>query len=164
MAPTPDTFETLLAEVKKTADATIGSIGERFDFSLASIDLLDSFVDGVDFSDDDKDTKLYNLAESIGAYIGEVVRRHGLGEWIASASEPEYKTESPLLVRTPKSIFDPFNWALKRLVNGPEDNLLLKFDFMVLKDRDLNFRAFNKKPKKEKGFWGRFFEWPEDMI
>ena len=73
MAATPDTFETLLAEVKKTADATIGSIGERFDFSLASIDLLDSFVDGVDFSDDDKDTKLYNLAESIGAYIGEVV-------------------------------------------------------------------------------------------
>ena len=164
MAATPDTFETLLAEMKKTADETIGSIGERFDFSLASIDHLDSLVDELDFGDDDKDAKMLNFGTFIGAYIGEVVRRHGLGNWIASASEPEYATESPLLVRTPRSIFDPFNWALKRLVNGPEDNLLLKFNYMVLNDRDLNFRTPKKKPKKEKGFWGRFFEWPEDMI
>ena len=164
MAATPDTFETLLAEMKKTADETIGSIGERFDFSLASIDHLDSLVDELDFGDDDKDAKMLNFGTFIGAYIGEVVRRHGLGNWIASASEPEYATESPLLVRTPRSIFDSFNWALKRLVNGPEDNLLLKFNYMVLNDRDLNFRTPKKKPKKVKGFWGRFFEWPEDMI
>jgi len=158
MAELTPKFESLLAEIRKASEETIGSIGKRFDFSVASVGLLDSLVDGLNFEDDEE--KLIDFGGCLGAYIGEVVRRNGLGDWISSSTEPEFPTENPMLIRTPRSIFDPIHWAMKRILNGPEDNLQFKFDFMVLNKGELG----RSRPKKEKGILRRFIAWSEGTL
>jgi len=166
MSEATNTFEAVLEDIKKTSEETIGIISDRFDFSLESIGILDGLVDELNFDDDEDDIKFMNFVGYIGAYIGEVVRKNGFGDWVSSATEPEYKTDNPAIVKTATSIFDPFNWALKRMRNGSEDNLLLKFNVMVLNDHTLpnEFSNLSKEtsitPKKKKGFWGRLFELP----
>lgn len=158
-----ETFDDIVTDLGKHADETIGSVSNRFDFSLESIGLLDSLVDGLSFNDDNEEVI---MAEHIGSYIGEVVARNSLGDWIPSSSEPEYPTEAVAIIKTKISIFDPFNWAFKRIHNGSEDALLFKFNVMVLNDRPSPKKFSNLSnetsitQKKKKGFWGRLFELP----
>ena len=93
--------------------------GVTFDYSEASVDGLDAWVDrlwdpqGPPPSEDelDSNTKL------IGAYLGEVMIRHGSGHWVWN-SDPEQPA-----VETNGHVALVVNKAYKRQVNGSGDSI-----------------------------------------
>ena len=157
-----ESISELKSSLKSIAEETIGSIGARFDFGLESIGFLDSLIDGLRI---ESDMQKQSIANQFGAYIGEVVRRNGYGDWILSQSEPEYPAIGQVIIRSKKSIFDPFHWAHARIENGPEDDILAKFNFFVLNSPRLPEKnpLENKHPENQntkRGFWGWLFEIP----
>jgi hypothetical protein len=70
-------------------------------------------------------------AEAIvdGAFVGEAIRRTHGGFWIEKSDIPG---AGLFLLNTDGRINYPINWCLKRLVNGPEDNIYDKYVLLVL--------------------------------
>lgn len=60
-----------------------------------------------------------------GAYIGEVAKRVRLGKWRRD-SEKLGRNTMPLVFDSANEAF-PCSWAYKRIADGPDDNVLLKF-------------------------------------
>lgn len=60
---------------------------------------------------------------ALGAYVGEVVRRHAGGDWIGADNDPE--AEINVMVRISNgTIIWPIQRVMKRYRNGPEDSLV----------------------------------------
>jgi hypothetical protein len=75
-------------------------------------------------------------AEAIvgGAFVGEAIRRTHGGTWLAKGDVPDVPDEGvfyPAFKVQGWTIW-PVTWCLKRLVNGPEDNIYKKYEFFVL--------------------------------
>ncbi len=59
---------------------------------------------------------------ALGSYVGEVIRREGNGEWVGSDGDPQ--AEINIAVRLPPDLLMwPVQRVMKRLKNGPEDNI-----------------------------------------
>lgn len=67
-----------------------------------------------------------------GAFIGESIRLTHGGQWLEYA--PGLTNAGPYVLKLPSghSIW-PVTWGLKRLINGPEDNIHHKYTLLVLK-------------------------------
>ena len=64
-----------------------------------------------------------------GAFVGEAIRRSHGGTWMETSDLPNAGAY-PLKVG--ETTIYPINWCLKRLVNGPEDNVYHKYVFAIL--------------------------------
>ena len=64
-----------------------------------------------------------------GAYIGEVIRRNHKGAW---GTNSEVGGDFSMPIRFTDHEAFPITWCLKRLVNGPEDNVWHKYLFFVV--------------------------------
>jgi len=65
-----------------------------------------------------------------GAFVGEAIRRTHGGMWLEESEIPNAGL-FPLQLDT--GTIYPINWCIKRLANGPEDNIYQKYSFLVLK-------------------------------
>ena len=74
------------------------------------------------------DDRLHREAETWGAYIGEVIRRHMGGHW-EKDHEVGGPDSYPLHHGGGQSF--PVAWCGKRLINGDEDNVWFKYQVMT---------------------------------
>jgi hypothetical protein len=65
-----------------------------------------------------------------GAFVGEAIRRTHGGTWL---DESEIPNAGLFPLRLDTGTIYPINWCIKRLANGPEDNIYQKYSFLVLK-------------------------------
>jgi hypothetical protein len=65
-----------------------------------------------------------------GAFVGEAIRRTHGGFWQEKSDLPGVE---PFVLNVEGSENWPVNWCLKRLVNGPEDNIYDKYVLFILK-------------------------------
>jgi len=66
-----------------------------------------------------------------GSYIGEVIRRSATGEW--SRDHPQFGEKCFPLTLKGTQVF-PVNWCVKRIENGPDDDLWFKFQSVAAID------------------------------
>ena len=105
----------------------LSSSGYKADFSLESLREVDRFFD--DQAPGGRPRPSGLLSEQlgqrifgIGAYVGEVVRRHAGGEWEGNDADPN--AEINVALKLPNgSLIWPVQRAMKRFKNGPEDGI-----------------------------------------
>jgi len=102
--------------------------GVELDFSPASIERIESILS--DLHDRHlrtpfPDRELSRLALRWGAYIGEVMKRVRPGKWRRD-SENAGVGAMPLIFDGSNEAF-PCSWVYKRIADGPDDNVLFKF-------------------------------------
>jgi len=103
------------------------SSGYRADFSPQSLWEVDRFFDensrdGAAKPDGLLSKDLGSRIFSIGAYIGEVVRRKQGGEWIGDDNDPQAEIKVELHLPDDTRCW-PVQRAMKRFRNGPEDGI-----------------------------------------
>jgi hypothetical protein len=107
--------------------------GVPLDYSDKSIQTLDAELDRIYRSAEfraasDKDQRAEGVI--FGAYLGEVICRNHGGAWGEESNEEAQLFSFP--VKFGKDVVFPANWCYKRLENGPEDNIWLKYKYFVL--------------------------------
>ncbi len=129
---------TLQENIEKLAQAAVEHAQEYFattlDFSESSVEdvelILARMYERVPRGRFSKmrrgpnEQQIAGIATLYGAYLGEVMRRLFGGRW-----EKGYEDDpEALVVRfTGRTAAFPMAWAWKRLTNGPEDDVLVKF-------------------------------------
>jgi hypothetical protein len=105
----------------------LNSSGYKADFSMESLREIDRFFD--EHSADGKPKPGGLLAEqtgarlfAIGAYVGEVLRRHLDGTWYGDDTDPRAEINIEVHFGPDAKIW-PIQKTMKRLVNGAEDSL-----------------------------------------
>jgi hypothetical protein len=104
---------------KLFVDTTKQLAGVEFDYSEASVAELDGWVDrlwdpeGPPPGEDELDSN----SKLIGAYLGEVMIRHGGGHWVWTVHPRQ-----PAIEKNGKVAW-VLNKVYKRQVNGPEDSI-----------------------------------------
>jgi hypothetical protein len=76
-----------------------------------------------------------------GGYIGEVIIRIKPCHWELN-SKIGGEGSLPIVFENEKHETFPVGWCYKRIINGPEDNVWHKFNFLVVEDAN---RSVNKK-------------------
>jgi len=104
----------------------------HLDYSVESIRQVERILGAI--HDDYKSTRseegLQGIALEFGVYIVKVIERHfGPAEWMRD-HESLGKDTFPLQWRG-STIF-PFQWCMKRIFDGPGDDVWLKFKTLVL--------------------------------
>jgi hypothetical protein len=116
------------------------------DYSPDSIkqvdDILGKVHDQYVHSHDDK--MMAHEATTWGAYLGEVIRRKYGGNW--GVDEP--KVDQPFPLHGLKSTSFPIAWAVKRIRNGDEDNVYIKYQLIVSPEYDKQILAYSKARHK----------------
>ena len=79
---------------------------------------------------------ILGLAMFYGAYVGEVIRRNHFSEasWEGDASGRAFPSLRWRARHGGNSIVFPMNWCYVRMVKGPEDNVLVKYQVSVVGD------------------------------
>jgi hypothetical protein len=124
----PDGIEAVCAQLAQTCvQSAKRAYSVELDFSLASLDTLDSVLQQMHEENLATPISAEGLGArcfALGAYIGEVLRREaGQGRWEKDSSFGS--NTFPLTFGNDQSVF-PMSWAEKRIVNGPEDNVVFK--------------------------------------
>jgi hypothetical protein len=116
------------------------------DFSSASIDRVEEMLgriheDHLKKALTEKELSLQSIRW--GAYIGEMIKRVRTGRWQRD-SEKAGRGTIPVVFDSENEAF-PCSWAYKRIADGPEDNIVLKFQFCS----DPNLRKHLESAKSE---------------
>jgi hypothetical protein len=147
-APKGASDEGTPAEAMRMAEQFVAltdrKFGFRLDYSPATLDTVDQLVDKVKstgVSEQDGSGMIY----AIGCYVGEVMVRHGGGEWRPTAELNMQSVCSwPLVVRMPDGTgMNPIGKAFKRFRNGDADSLAY-FYRMTLRLPEIVERAGDK--------------------
>lgn len=106
--------------------------GTHLDYSVESIMQVERILEVI--HDEYKSTRseegLQGIALEFGSYIVKVVERHfGSAEW--ERDHDSFGKDSFPLQWRGATLF-PFQWCMKRIFDGPEDNVWLKFKVLVL--------------------------------
>ena len=59
---------------------------------------------------------------ALGAYVGEVIRRQGAGQWRGDDNDPKGEINLAIQLKS-GTIFWPMQRIMKRIKNGPEDGI-----------------------------------------
>jgi len=143
----PNALMSLLAD--EAVQRARAEFGVALDFSPESVaaveDLLAQLHDRR-AAGEMTDGRLNREAMTWGAYVGEVIRRLKGGQWAKDhhAAGPD---SYPIDYDGHQSF--PVGWCGRRIVNGAEDNVLLKFRYLVLgegKDRTIVIDGKSPEP------------------
>jgi len=101
--------------------------GYRADFLLESLKEVDRFFDDQVVNGKPKNGGLLSQELgarlfAIGAYVGEVIRRHDGGEWQGDDNDPEAEINIALHLKTGTTLW-PVQRVMKRFKNGAEDGI-----------------------------------------
>lgn len=125
-----DTGEQMQYLASEAVDDAQSGNHVTLDYSVDSLQKVESILGQLhdDYARDNSSVAAKNLAMAYGAYIGEVIRK----------SEPNVRWEKddpvggqnsyPLIWSAGNSY--PCAWAYRRIVNGPEDNIWNKYQFL----------------------------------
>jgi len=110
-----------------------------YDYSVASLEQVDLYLDAVREVKDQLEWQTYtNTVLATGAYIGEVIRRHGDKHWEwmnyadFAAKYPKLNSamgmkedlySAAVLVGDGRTAIVPFNKVMRNLEEGPENNI-----------------------------------------
>jgi hypothetical protein len=111
----------------------------ELDYSVASIQKVETILGGLhdQYAKNQSSISVNSLGSAYGAYIGEVIRRSEPGaKWERDDSVGGEKSY-PIIWGDGHSY--PMAWCYRRIVNGPEDNVWVKYQ--VLKDQRSKSRA-----------------------
>jgi hypothetical protein len=129
--------------VKDTLDAAnwaataLPGVGYKADFTLDSLKEIDRLFDEQTAEGKPKPGGLLSDQFGsrifvLGAYVGEVIRRHYGGEWQGDDADP--RAEINVAVRLNSgTLFWPIQRVMKRCKNGPEDGIYVYGRFMERK-------------------------------
>ncbi len=133
-APTK-TFGSTQEMMTWLASAAVGIAKQKgvdgMDYSIDSIQQAEKVLEKLhdERARINSDEGFKGLATALGAYVGECVRRHSPGaHWEGDhpvAGERSY----PLYWRGGESF--PITWCYKRIENGPEDNVWVKYQMIA---------------------------------
>jgi hypothetical protein len=103
--------------------------GYRADFSLESLKEVDRFFDEQALNGKPKAGGLLSQPLgarlfAIGAYVGEVIRRHNGGEWSGDDNDPQAEIDIAVRLETGVILW-PVQRVMKRFKNGAEDGIWL---------------------------------------
>lgn len=101
--------------------------GYNADFSLESLKEVDRFFDEQAANGRAKpggflSQQLGALLFALGAYVGEVIRRHHGGQWQGDDNDPQAEINIAIRLRT-GTILWPVQRVMKRFKNGAEDGI-----------------------------------------
>jgi hypothetical protein len=120
----------LIACAKKVVKAAAPTV--KLDFSPQSIRDIENVLSGIhdEYLNSGDDTGLNGIALEFAAYIVEVMKRnYGPVKWDRDGSE--FGLDSfPLLWRG--RLLFPYAWCQKRIFDGPDDNVWIKFKLLVM--------------------------------
>jgi hypothetical protein len=108
--------------------------GTPLDYSVKSIQKVERILRAIhdEYCRTDSDDGLYGIALEFGAYLVAVIERH-FGPAVWERDHPEFgKDAFPLRWRD--STLFPVEWCMKRMIDGPGDNVWSKFQVLVVKD------------------------------
>ena len=112
-------------ELAKENDVTL-------DFSDKSIEAVEELLGEChrEFKKTKDEQGFHGLAMMFAAYIGEVIRKKGLGgTW--SRNHPDFGEDSFPFHWRDQDLF-LYGWCAKRIFDGPADNVVFKYKAMVL--------------------------------
>jgi hypothetical protein len=124
------------------------------DFSPASIDRIEEMLariheDHLKKPLTEKELSLQSIRW--GAYIGEMIKRVRTGKWQRD-SEKASRGTMPVVFDSENETF-PCSWAYKRIADGPEDNIVFKFQvFCDPRLREHTGGAQPANPEEASGF------------
>lgn len=103
------------------------SSGYLADFSAQSLWSIDRFLDENSAQGRPRPggllaTDLGSRIFALGAYVGEVVRRHAGGTWLANDDDPQGEVDVELVLPDGTRI-RPVQRVMKRYQNGPDDGI-----------------------------------------
>lgn len=104
----------------------------KLDYSIDSIKQVDTILDAIhqDYKKTGSKTGLEGIALEFGAYIVKVTEQHfGPAEW---DRDDESFGQDTFPLRWRGTTIFPVGWCLKRILNGPADDVWLKFQTLVL--------------------------------
>jgi hypothetical protein len=104
--------------------------GVNLDFGPASIERLEGMLGSIHEGHlknplTEKELSLQSIRW--GAYIGEAIKRVRGGKWHRD-SEKAGRGAMPIVFDAANEAF-PCSWAYKRIADGPDDNIVFKFQF-----------------------------------
>jgi hypothetical protein len=139
-APTRSLGETM-ADCAETAVENAKENGITLDYSSESIKhvekVLETFCAELPRTADGSYSRtsaedIVTIARAYGGYIGEVLRRAAGGEWVIDKDPDVTDPNSAITLRKDNKRVFPVDKVMKRLFNGPEDNVAFYYQ-MVLK-------------------------------
>jgi hypothetical protein len=130
----------VVKDAKEAAEwiaTALSSSGYKADFTLESFKEIDRFVD--DQTQNGRPRRGGLLAENfgarvfaLGAYVGEVIRRLGEGQWHGDDSDPDAEINIEVRLKSAGIIW-PMQRVIKRIKNGREDGIYA-YGYIILKD------------------------------
>jgi hypothetical protein len=113
-------------------EIALKGFGKHLDYSPQSIHEVEEMLGALheDYVRTGSDDGYYGVALEFAAYIAKVVESHfGPIQW--TRDHPVFGKESLPLTWQGGTIF-PVSWCLKRMLDGPGENVWSKFDLLVL--------------------------------
>jgi hypothetical protein len=130
----------VVKDAKEAAEwiaTALSSSGYKADFTLESLKEIDRFVDEQTQNGRPRPGGL--LAENfgarvfaLGAYVGEVIRRLGEGQWHGDDSDRYAEINVEVRLKSASTIW-PMQRVIKRIKNGREDGIYV-YGYAILKD------------------------------
>lgn len=125
-------IETLMQEMNDSAHEVAAAFDVTLDYSDDSIRGVESILGQLhdEYVETGDDSGLRGIALFYAAYIGEVIRRKGLGgSW--KRHHPEFGDNTFPFSWNGAELF-PANWCEKRIFEGPQDDVVSKYQVLVL--------------------------------
>jgi len=147
---TPPDLEELKDDMSKLAVRIADEgFGVKLDYSIESIKQAEKILGELHkaFKATKDDDGYTGIAFEFASYIVKVIEKNaGPVRW--ERDHPEMGPDSFPLYMGEEAIF-PFGWCIKRLYDGPSDDIWTKFCVFVLKT--------DPPPEAKKGFFGKLF-------
>ena len=128
-----DETQDLARELSATAIKYAKQFHKNFDYSKNSIDDLEQILDyySNDISTSNPtDNQIWSMSLIFGTYLGETMLKNGLAEKGYSWGKTD-SSNIPLLIRNDGNYITPNDKVYKRLVNGPEDNVVYFYEMAM---------------------------------
>jgi hypothetical protein len=129
--PTPD-VEALMQQMKQSALKVASAFGMDLDYSDESVKKVESILGQIhaEYKKKTDDSGLRGIALFFAAYLGEVIRRKGLGgTWSRSHAE---LGEDTFPFSWSRGVLFLFAWRQKRIFDGEQDDVWFKYQACVL--------------------------------
>jgi len=137
------TKEEVISEMRRYAEMAVRDAKSGYeidlDYSPESVEHVEQILSGlheIHATDTLAESELNRHSLKWGAYVGEVTKRMHECEW-ALDSEMGGEKSFPLIYHDRGESF-PVQWCAKRIINGEEDNVWNKFQFLII-NRDKEY-------------------------
>ncbi|MFB7725209.1 hypothetical protein ACFC19_01710 [Streptomyces sp. NPDC056127] len=110
-------------------NAVVGGLAARsrlpFDYSVASLRLVDFIIDGARRGSSGRVVRPIALLQNLGAYTGEVIVRRGGAQWVDLSPQQRELFGQPVGVRMPDGrVWNPLGKVVNRFeTGGPEESV-----------------------------------------